>query len=105
MMTLAKLNADSETIFTAMMLKSSLYDYNDAYMLVKGLITVPNTASGVKQQLITVQKQYLESAPLTDCISTTNHTQIDNSKDVNIVKPKYNLTEYKHNYSKSFGSL
>ena len=53
-MTLAKLNTDSEIIFTAMMLKSGLYDYNDAYMLVKGLITVPNTASGVKQQLITV---------------------------------------------------
>ena len=54
MMTFVKLNTDSEIIFTAMMLKSSLYDYSDPYMLVKGIITVTNTASGVKQQLITV---------------------------------------------------
>ena len=25
------------------MIRSSLYDYSDAYMLVKGTITVPNT--------------------------------------------------------------
>ena len=29
--------------FKATMIRSSLYDYSDAYMLVKGTITVPNT--------------------------------------------------------------
>ena len=38
-------NANSEIKFKTTMLKSSLCDYSDAYILVKGTITVKNTAS------------------------------------------------------------
>ena len=31
--------------------------------------------------------------------------QIDNSKDINIVMPMYNLIEYSDNYAKTTGSL
>ena len=33
-------------------------------------------------------------APFTDCISEINNTQIDNGKDIDVVIPMYNLTEY-----------
>ena len=44
-------------------------------------------------------------APLTNCISEINNTQIENAKDIDIVMPIYNLIEYSYNYSKTSGSL
>ena len=38
-------NAASQIKFKTAMLKSSLYDYSDAYILVKGTISVNNTAA------------------------------------------------------------
>ena len=38
-------NANSDTEFKTTMLKSSLCDYSDAYILVQGTVTVPNTAA------------------------------------------------------------
>ena len=38
-------NTDSQVKFKTKMLKSSLCDYSDAYILVKGTITVNNTAA------------------------------------------------------------
>ena len=37
-------NTDSQIKFKTMMLNLSLCDHSDAYILVKGTITVPNTA-------------------------------------------------------------
>ena len=39
------------------------------------------------------------------CIKKINNTQVDNAKDIDMVIPVYNLTEYSHNYSKTSGSL
>ena len=44
-------------------------------------------------------------ASFTNCISEINNTQIDNAKDIDIVMPMYNLTEYNDNYSKTSGGL
>ena len=38
-------NTDSQIRFKTSMLRSSLCDYSDAYILVKGTITVANTAA------------------------------------------------------------
>ena len=38
-------NSNSQSNFKTSKLKSSLYDYIDACILVKGTITVPNTAA------------------------------------------------------------
>ena len=40
------------------MLKSSLCDYSDAYMLVKGTISVNNTAPAAADQMILIKKEY-----------------------------------------------
>ena len=88
------------------MLKSSLCDYSDAYILVKGTITVNNTAAADSDANNTNEKVIFKNcAPFTNCISEINNTQVDNTKDLDIVMPMYNLIEYSDNYSKTSGSL
>ena len=40
-------------------------------------------------------------APFANCISEISNTQIDNTKDNDIVMSMYNLIEYTDNYSKT----
>ena len=42
--------------FKTAMLRSSLCDYSDAYILVKGNISVNNTAAGVLLQIMLIKK-------------------------------------------------
>ena len=88
------------------MLRSSLCDYSDAYILVKGNITVNNTAADGAAANNTNKKVIFKNcAPFTDCISKINNTQVDNAKDIDIVMPMYNLIEYSNNYWETSGSL
>ena len=88
------------------MLKSSLCDYSDAYILVKGTITVNNTAAaGAAANNTNKNVIFKNCAPFTNCISEINNTQIDNAKDIDIVMPMYNLIEYSDNYAKTTGIL
>ena len=99
-------NVNSEIKFKATMLKSSLCDYSDAYIIVKGTISVTNTAAaGAASNNINKKVIFKNCAPFTNCISEINNTQIDNAKDVDIVMPMYNLIEYSDNYAKTTGSL
>ena len=99
-------NVNSQIKFKTTMFKSSLCDYSDAYILVKGTITVNNTAAA-DTAVNNVNKKVIfkNCAPFTNCISEINNTQIDNAKDIDIVMPMYNLIEYSDNYAKTAGSL
>ena len=98
--------ANSQMKFKTTMLKSSLWDYSDAYILVKGNATVKNTIAADADVKETNKKIIFKNcAPFTDCISEVNNTQTDNVKSIDIVVPMYNLIEYSNNYSKTFGSL
>ena len=86
------------------MLKSSLCDYSDAYILVKGNITVNNTTATADDN--TNEKVIFKNCALfTSYISKINNTQIDKAEYTDIVIPMYNLIEYSDNYSKTSGSL
>ena len=88
------------------MLKPSLYDYSDAYLHVKGTISVNNTAPADADANNTNKKVIFKNcAPFTGCISEVNNTNVDDAKDVDIVLPMYNLIEYSDNDSKTSGSL
>ena len=88
------------------MLKSSLCDYSDAYILVKGTISVTNTAAAdAAANNINKKVIFKNCALFTNCISEINNTQIENAKDIDIVMPMYNLIEYSDNYAKTTGSL
>ena len=107
------------------MLRSDLCDFNDAYIVVKGDITVikkrftaadferpnntnlngtntnyaKNNAFG-KKKLV-----FKNNAPLINCISKINGIKTDNAEDLDVVMPMYNLLEYSKNYRKTTGSL
>ena len=99
-------NVNSQIKFKTAMLKSSLCDYSDACILVKGTISVNNTAADGAAANNTNKKVIFENCtPFTNCISEINNTQVDNAKEIDIVMPMYNLIEYSDNYAKTTGSL
>ena len=101
-------NVNSQIKFKTTMLKSSLCDYSDAYILVKGKITIIGRgADAAARQADERDKSvaFKNCELFTNCISETNNTQVDNAKDIDIVMPMYNLIEYSDNYAKTSGSL
>ena len=99
-------NVNSQIKFKTTMLKSSLCDYSDAYILVKGTISINNSAAQGAAANNTDKKVIFKNcAPFTNCVSQINNTQKDNAKDIDIVMPMYNLIEYSDNYAKTTGSL
>ena len=90
------------------MLKSSLCDYSDAYIVVKGKITITGAGDDTGARQADERDKdvaFQNCAPFTNCISEINNTQIDHCKDVDIVMPLYDLLEYSDNYAKASGSL
>ena len=83
------------------MLRTNLCDYIDAYILVKGTITVDNTAAADADANNTNKKVIFKYyASFTSCISRINNTQIDDAQYIDVVMPMYNLIEYSDDYSK-----
>ena len=83
-------NANSQIKFKTWMLRSSLCDYSDAYILVSETITI--TGAGARRlDEINKRVMFKNCALFTDCISETNNTQIDNAKYIDVVMPIYNL--------------
>ena len=101
-------NVNSQIKFKTTMLKSSLCDYSDAYILVKGTITIEGAGADAAARQADERNEgvvFKNCAPFINCISEINNTQIDNAKDNDIVMPMYNLIEYSDNYAKTTGSL
>ena len=87
--------------FKTSVLRSYLRDFSDAYILVKGTITVTNPSSANYNKELSLKN----NAPFTSCISKIDDTLIDNAEDLDIVMPVYNLLEYSENYRKTTGSF
>ena len=98
-------NTNSQTKFKTAILKSSLCDYSDGYILLKGYVIVNKTTANGAATNNTNETLLRNCAPFTNCISEINNTQVDNAKDINIVIPMYNFIEYNDNYSKTYRSL
>ena len=89
--------------FKTAMLRSSLCNYSDAYILVKGNVSVNNNAdAGAAANNINKKVVFKNCAPFTNCISKINNTQTDNAEYIDIVMPMYNLIEYSDYYSKTW---
>ena len=90
------------------MLKYSLCDYSDIYILVKGRITITEAGDDAAERQADERDKgaaLKNCAPFTNCISEINNTQIDNAKDTDIAMPMYDWIEYRDNYVKTSGSL
>ena len=90
------------------MLRSNLCDYADAYLLVKGTITITvagDTGAVTQADEKDKGETFKNCAPSTKCISRMNNTDVDTAQDIDIVMSMYNLIEYSDNYLKTSGSL
>ena len=83
------------------MLRSDLCDFSDAYIVVKGDITVTNPNNSKRNKAVA----FKNNAPFINCISKINGIKIDNAEDLDVIMPMYNLLEYSKNYKKTTGSL
>ena len=84
------------------MLRSDLCNYSDAYVVVKGEITLEGDNDGNKQNK---NLTFKNNSPFINCISKINGIKIDNAEDLDVVMSMYNLLEYSKNYKKTTGSL
>ena len=85
------------------MLRSDLCDFNDAYIVVKGIATV----SSDERDRDKMNRQVIlkNNAPFISCISKINGVLVENSEDLDTVMPMYNLLEYSKNVLKTSASL
>ena len=95
-------SVDKEIRIETSMIRSELCDFSDAYIVVKGDITLEgdNIASKRNKNLT-----FKNNAPFISCISKTNGIKTDNAEDLDVVMPLYNLLGYSKNCTKTTGSL
>ena len=81
------------------LIRSNLCNYSYAYRHVKGYVAVPKTAASSSPVNNGNRKVIFKNCiALTSCISQIIDTQEDDSKDIDILLPMYNLTEYGNAY-------
>ena len=66
-------------------LRSDLWDFSDAYIVVKGKITVTERDNAKRNKEVIFKNNAL------NCISKINGTKIDNAGNLDVVMPMYNL--------------
>ena len=93
-------NENKSIRFKTPMLRSSLCDYSNAYILVKGTGTVTGNEPRDRQNRPLILKN---NAPFVSCMTKINNEFIEDADDLDIVM--YNLLEYSKNYRKTIGSL
>ena len=98
-------NNNNNIKFKTSMVRSSLCDYSDVYILVKRTITVSNGAGDAAVNNTNKKVMFKNCALFTSCITEMNNTQVDNVEDIDIVIPMYNLIEHSNAYSKTSGNL
>ena len=95
-------NVNKEIRIKTSMLRSDLCDYSDAYIVVKGDITLEGDNDANKRNK---NLAFKNNAPFINCISKINGVKIDNAEDLDVIMPMYNLLECSKNYRKTTGSL
>ena len=103
------------------MLRSDLCDFSDAYVVVKGAITVtkktfttddieaPNNTAANAAATNTANDNafgekklvFKSNAPFINFISKINGVKIDNAEDLGVAMPMYNSLEYSKNFRKT----
>ena len=82
-------NPNKKTTIKTPMLRSDLCDFSDAYIVVKGDITVTNPNNAKRNKAVA----FKNNASFINCISKINGIKIDNAEDLDVVMSMYNLLE------------
>ena len=85
-------------MFETKVIKSSLCDYSDEYVLVTGDIA----AVGSDENTSTAFKN---CAPFRICVARINDEHVETAENLDIIIPMYNMLKYSDNYADSSGSL
>ena len=91
-------NVKEEIRIKTSMLRSDLCDFSDAYIVVKGDITLESGNDANKRNR---DLAFKNNAPFINCISKMNGVKIDNAEDLDVVMSIYNLLEYSKNCRKT----
>ena len=75
-----KKNVHKEIRIKTPMLRSDLCDFSDAYIVVKGIITVTEQDNAKRNKSVV----FKNNAPFMNCISKVNSVQIDNAEDLEL---------------------
>ena len=80
--------------FKTSVLKLDLCNFSDAYIVVKGTVTV----TGINNRNNKIRPlAFKNNALFISCISKINNTLIDNAEYFDVAIPMYNLIEYSKN--------
>ena len=96
-----KYEPSREIRFKTSMLRSDLCDFSDAYIVVKGTITLTKTDGRGFIDIINSFLAFKNNAPFTNFISKINNVLTDNAEDLDVVMLMHNLLEYSKNYEKN----
>ena len=96
-------NTNKQIRFKTPMLRFDLCDYNDAYIVVEGVVTV----SDEERDRDEMNGDFVlkNNAPFISCISKISGVLIENAEDLDVVMPMCNLLEYSKYYLKTSGFL
>ena len=84
-LSIAQRSVNKNIRFKTSVLRSDLYDYSDAYIVVK--VAIDLLAAGANENdKAEKDVAFKNNAQFRSCISKINSTFIDNAKDLNIVK-------------------
>ena len=96
-------NKNKDIRFKTNQLRNDLCDFNDAYIVVTGKITVTN--SGNNDNVYNRKVSFKNSAPFFNCTLRINSQLIEDAQDLDIVIPMYNLLYYSKIFRKTTGSF
>ena len=94
-------NYNKDIRFKTPQVRSDFCDWEDAYLIVTGKITVTNPNNNVYDKKLALKN----NTPFYSFISRINGQLIDDCQDLDIVMPFFNLLYYSKTYQKTTGSL
>ena len=89
-----KYHTNKKTGIKTSVLRSDLCDCSDAYIIVKGTITVVRPNNKKRNKVVT----FKNNASFINSISKINAVKIDNAEDLDVEMPMYILLEYSKIY-------
>ena len=90
-------NVKKDIKFKTPQLRSDLCDWEGAYIVVTGKITVTNPNNDVYDKKLTLKN----NAPFFSCVTRINEQLIEDAQDLDIIMPLYNLFYYSKSYQKT----
>ena len=91
-----KISVNKNIRFKVQWLRSDLCDYSDAFIVVKGAMSITGINDNSKRNK---ELTFKNNAPFRSSVTKINNTFIDSTEDLDIVIPMFIFLEYSDRYS------